>query len=94
MYDFDADVQQKQSRDQYIYQHINEAYEQIRDDKADPPIQPEIRLKEGWRNGNIHISTASPTSTDEAHTWDIWLKVASDSSDSWEQVTEIFVRVP
>ena len=87
-------IQQVQARDSYVHQHINEAYELIRDDKANPPIQPEIRLKEGWLNGNIHISELAPTLTDEAHTWDVWLQIETGIVDNWATVINTFVRVP
>jgi hypothetical protein len=73
---------------------VNGAYERIENPKAVPPVQPEIRLIEGWRNGNIKISVAGPADSPDTHTWDVWLQVSSITSDSWEAVTAIFVRVP
>lgn len=96
-------TQRDESKDQYVWQHINESYEMIRDDKADPPIQPEIQLKEGWRNGNIKIGIGPPVRHDivddprlynEEHHWDVYLQVASLDSDIWEAVTAIYVRTP
>ena len=55
---------------------INAAFERIENPKADPAIQPEIQLIEGWRNGNIKIGTGAP-SADLGHTWDIYLDVPS-----------------
>jgi len=88
----DPFVQRGEARNEYVKQHINEAYEQIRDDLANPPVQPEIQLKEGWRNGNIKISDTQPTD-DASHTWDIWLEVPSGSI-GWTEVTKVHVRMP
>ena len=86
-------IQKIESKDAYVHQYVNEAFEVKRNDKANPPIEPEIRLKEGWRNGNIKVSTAAPADSEDTHTWDIWLQVASTDSNTWETVTGIFVRV-
>ena len=94
MSDAPLGLQQIQAREEYIKQHINEAYEMIRKDIADPPIQPEIQLKEGWRNGNIKIGIGAPTKDTGEHTWDVYLDVASVTSDDWEAVTAVYVRTP
>lgn len=84
-------IQQQQSREEYIRQHINEAYEVIRVDTADPPIQPEIQLKEGWQNGNIKVGTGAP-SADLGHTWDVYLDVPAGTG--WTAVTAIYIKRP
>ena len=90
-----AKVQRLLSRDAYVMQHINEAYEIIKIEGADPPVQPEVRLMEGWRNGNIKVSEDDPHDIEnETHTWDVWLKIDSASSDPWRPVLGVFVRMP
>lgn len=93
-----ARVQRVLSRDAYVMQHINEAYEIIRLDNADPPVQSEVRLIEGWRNGNIKVSEDDPHDIEnETHTWDLWLKVeanASPPSEDWRPVIGVYVRMP
>ena len=89
----EPNVQHKQVREDYVWQHINEAYELLRYDKADTPMQPEIRLKEGWQNGNIKISDTQPPDDDNLHTWDIWLEVPAGST-GWTEVTKVHVRMP
>ena len=87
-------VGMREARGEFIPQHINQAYEILRDDKANPPIQPEIQLKEGWRNGNIKIGVGAPSTGAGEHTWDVYLQVASLTSNTWEAVTAIYVRTP
>ena len=96
----EPNVQNNQAREDYIYQHIDEAYEIIRYDKATPPIEPEIRLKEGWRNGNIKVSTEAPSDSESTHTWDVWLQlvVSTDpvlpAPGTWAEVEKVLVRIP
>ena len=94
-----ARVQRLLSRDAYVMQHINEAYEIIKVEKADPPVPPEIRLIEGWRNGNIKVSEDAPHDIEnETHTWDLWLKVGPISdpppAEDWREVLNVYVRMP
>jgi len=84
------DVQRAEARESYVWQHINEAHEIIRNDK-DPTVIPTIQLKEGWKNGNIHIGTVAPTA-DIGHDWDVFL-VAPDVA-GWQLVTAVYVRRP
>ena len=85
------DVQRGEAREGFVWQQINEAHEIIRKDK-DPDIQPTIQLKEGWKNGNIHVGTGAP-SPDLGHTWDIYLDTTTIGS-GWQAVTAIYVRRP
>jgi len=92
-------VQQIQDKQLYVGSTINGAFERIQKD-TDPDVDPAIQLKEGWQSGNIHFDTVAPTNPlpdpipiDYPHTWDIWCVVASLTSDQWEQITAMYVRV-
>lgn len=89
-----AGVQQIEDKQLWVGSTVNGAYERIEDPKASPPVQPEIQLLEGWRNGNIKMSAVAPTVSDKAHTWDIWLEVTSLSGGDWTIVKNVYVRVP
>ena len=89
-----AGVQQIEDKQLWVGSTINGAYERIEDPKADPAIQPEIQLLEGWRNGNIKMSLVAPITADPGHTWDIWLEVNSLTSGDWSLVKNVYVKVP
>jgi hypothetical protein len=83
-------IQRVEARESSVWQHVNEAHEIIRNDH-DPGVIPTIQLKEGWKNGNIHIGTAAPA-VDVGHTWDIYLVVPAGTG--WLAASAIYVRRP
>lgn len=85
-----AGIQKIEGKQQWVHSTITNAYEIVRDDK-DTSIIPEIRLKEGWRNGNILIGTGAPTS-DLGHTWDVYLDVPAGTD--WTLVSNMYVKRP
>ena len=97
-----AGVQQIEDKQFWRGSTINGAYERVEEPKADPPVQPEIQLMEGWRNGNIHFDTVAPTTFPiGGHTWDIRCVVNAlsydpdiDPSQQLQLITAMYVSVP
>lgn len=95
-----AGVQEIEDKQFFTGSVINGAYEIVRDDRK-PEIYPEIKLKQGWRNGNIFLSaTAPPTppaiadrGSADPHTYDLWLVVTSfgTGAEGWKAVTATYV---
>lgn len=94
-------IQRIESRQAFVKQFINEAFESERPDLSSTPDYAIAKLIQGWVNGNVHFSTVTPPPTPPAlvdrtdsdpHSFDIYCVVPTlGTGTGWKQITEIYV---